>query len=325
MKKITLTLFALTFICQFAFSQILTKGFSFQGYAIDGDDRAIASTNVTVKFTVYSSSQNYAEEHALTTDPYGIFSAIVGEGSKLSAESNLNFEELKFNYYDFKLKVEVKKTSGGTYATISDKTLNAVPYAQSASNGVPVGTIMAFAGPATKVPNGWLLCDGSTINSSTDIEYAPLFDAIGTAWGGTGAGSFNIPDLRGQFLRGLNETTSGTDANRTLGSSQGGAIQSHSHTASSGNAGIHDHGIGKTGNQRTGNGTIGVMRIDGSFTANSTDDDLSYGAANLEKMYEFPTATNTAHGQHSHTVTVNSTGSSETRPVNKAVNYIIKY
>ena len=198
MKKITLTLFALTFICQFAFSQILTKGFSFQGYAIDGDDRAIASTNVTVKFTVYSSSQNYAEEHALTTDPYGIFSAIVGEGSKLSAESNLNFEELKFNYYDFKLKVEVKKTSGGTYATISDKTLNAVPYAQSASNGVPVGTIIAFAGPKSALPDGWLMCDGSDYDAS-NVIYAPLFDVIGNTWGTNGT-NFKVPDLRGQFL-----------------------------------------------------------------------------------------------------------------------------
>lgn len=62
----------------------------------------------------------------------------------------------------------------------------------------PVGTINAFAG--TDPPKGWLVCDGSAVRR--DI-YADLFAAIGENWGkGDDLTTFNLPDLRGYFLRG---------------------------------------------------------------------------------------------------------------------------
>ena len=66
---------------------------------------------------------------------------------------------------------------------------------------VPVGMIAPFG--MSSVPTGWLVCDGSTYNSVSDTEYAALFSAIGTTWGGTGASSFKVPDLEGAFLRGI--------------------------------------------------------------------------------------------------------------------------
>jgi hypothetical protein len=47
----------------------------------------------------------------------------------------------------------------------------------------------------------------------------------------------------------------------------------------------------------------------------------------LINIYELPTATNAAHGEHTHTVigsTANNSGS-ETRPKNVYVLYLIKY
>ena len=50
------------------------------------------------------------------------------------------------------------------------------------------------------VPAGWLECDGTAVSRTT---YATLFAKIGTAWGqGDGVNTFNVPDLRGLFLRG---------------------------------------------------------------------------------------------------------------------------
>jgi hypothetical protein len=78
----------------------------------------------------------------------------------------------------------------------------------------PPGSIMPFGGPAEKIPDGWLLCDGRAVSST---NYARLFSILGTAWGdGTfdannvaenppnPATDFNLPDLRGLFLRGAN-------------------------------------------------------------------------------------------------------------------------
>lgn len=83
---------------------------------------------------------------------------------------------------------------------------------------VPAGTVHTFAGGVGSIPAGYLLCDGGAINRSI---YCNLFNAIGTTYGvGNGSTTFNIPDLRGEFLRGL-DNNRGVDTGRTLGSAQG--------------------------------------------------------------------------------------------------------
>ena len=60
-----------------------------------------------------------------------------------------------------------------------------------------LGEVIAFAGSAA--PAGWALCDGSLLPVG---ENQPLFDLIGTTYGGDGRESFALPDLRGRMLRG---------------------------------------------------------------------------------------------------------------------------
>lgn len=62
----------------------------------------------------------------------------------------------------------------------------------------PSGTVVALAGEA--VPYGWLECHGAAVSRQT---YATLFAVIGTRYGaGDGSTTFNLPDLRGEFIRG---------------------------------------------------------------------------------------------------------------------------
>ncbi|MCL1864459.1 MAG: phage tail protein [Spirochaetes bacterium] len=65
----------------------------------------------------------------------------------------------------------------------------------------PVGSIVSFAGPENRVPEGWLVCDGRVMNKDT---FGTLFDAIGFSWGKESDDEFRLPDLRGRFLRGVN-------------------------------------------------------------------------------------------------------------------------
>lgn len=68
-----------------------------------------------------------------------------------------------------------------------------------ASSLAPTATVLPYA--AASAPSGWLLCDGSAISRTT---YASLFAIIGTSHGsGDGSTTFNIPDYRGRFLRGV--------------------------------------------------------------------------------------------------------------------------
>lgn len=72
------------------------------------------------------------------------------------------------------------------------------------------------------IPPGWLECNGAAISRAT---YGTLFAAIGTNYGvGDGATTFNLPDLRGEFLRGADRGR-GVDTGRAVGSAQGDAIR----------------------------------------------------------------------------------------------------
>ena len=72
---------------------------------------------------------------------------------------------------------------------------------------VPAGTVLPFAGAVA--PDGWALCDGSTVSRT---DYAELYMAIGDAWGnGDGSTTFHLPDMRGRFMRGV-DAGAGRDA-----------------------------------------------------------------------------------------------------------------
>lgn len=113
---------------------------------------------------------------------------------------------------------------------------------------IPPGTIAPFAGGT--VPSGWLLCDGSTASRST---YSALFAAVGTAHGsGDGSSTFNLPDYRGQFLRGRVNISTVTGSG----------------TAASNQATFTSHGINRTGFRiRLSSGTLSGLAASTDYFA----------------------------------------------------------
>lgn len=81
--------------------------------------------------------------------------------------------------------------------------------------GLPAGTVIHVA--QSTAPSGYLKANGAAVSRSA---YAALFSAIGTAFGvGDGGTTFNLPDLRGEFVRGLDDGR-GVDSGRALGQQQ---------------------------------------------------------------------------------------------------------
>jgi microcystin-dependent protein len=81
----------------------------------------------------------------------------------------------------------------------------------------PVGSIIWHA--AETAPDGYLVCDGSAISRST---YSALYSVIGTLYGvGDGSTTFNIPDLRSEFIRGAG-LGRGLDGDHAVGTTQSG-------------------------------------------------------------------------------------------------------
>ncbi len=153
---------------------------------------------------------------------------------------------------------------------------------------IPVGTIFIFAGISENIPEGWMKCDGTALNST---EFEKLHNVLGKAWGDgsddeTEETDFNLPDLRGMFLRGVDEGAGNDpDANFRQSSAPGG------------NTGDF---VGTTQSHSTVKGGGDDFEISGSFeTVESIDDTF------LSKKIVTPPGT-------------------ETRPINASVYYIIK-
>jgi hypothetical protein len=120
----------------------------------------------------------------------------------------------------------------------------------TANSLVPSGAIMAFA--RTSAPTGWLQANGASFSTTT---YAALFAAIGYQFGGSG-GSFNVPDLRGYFVRGHGTNSDGT-VSGGFGDKQADAFKSHNHSAiqTIDNNGGFDSGAGRVRYGGTGDTT----------------------------------------------------------------------
>lgn len=104
-------------------------------------------------------------------------------------------------------------------------TLSGITGVPSSALPFMVGQVCFFA--MEKAPPGFLICNGAIVSR---IIYSELFAAMGTLYGpGDGYATFQLPDLRGEFIRGW-DNGRGVDAGRVFGSFQADEFKSHTHT-----------------------------------------------------------------------------------------------
>lgn len=275
-------------------TNVTTSGMSIQGIARDDKNEALANIDqLDLTFMVYylvgnssSPTEILRSTATVRTDNFGVFSYVL----------NISMD----HYNLISTQSAYLRVSAGS-VIFSDEKLQAVPYAIHAQNGVPTGTIVAFIG--TVAPSGWLICDGSTIPNT------PFTSNLKTLLGAN-----NTPDLRAMFLRGAG------NGNGKIGPTLKQVVQdnfkSHSHTVNiiTNTTGIHGHAINRRSNSNSGAYDSGDGRRNEN-SASTTDRGL---------IGTFETGSN---GNHNHNV-VGDTGvigdTSETRPINYGVTYIIK-
>ena len=117
-----------------------------------------------------------------------------------------------------------------------------------------IGSVIVAA--QSVVPSGYVECNGAAISRTV---YASLFSAISTIYGvGDGSTTFNIPDLRGEFIRGW-DNSRGIDAGRAIGSYQEDAFKEHRHTYSKslGGSGIDSYTGGSWGTATQNTSLVG--------------------------------------------------------------------
>ena len=185
----------------------------------------------------------------------------------------------------------------------------------------PVGSIQMW--PSDTLPNGYHLCDGSSLNKN---EYPSLYAVLGTTYGGSG-NSFNLPDMQGLFVAG--KGANGYDALNAKGGANKVALAysempKHNHNSSTsttdgdvitGTNGGHSHTLSENANYSGGS-------KEGHGIASST------GHAEILRQNQ----TTSQSGSHYHTVSLKARGGDvngntvahENRPPFIVLNYIIK-
>ncbi len=193
------------------FAQNSGLGFNYQAVVRNADGMLLSNTDVTLCISLYpgqaATTPTWVETHKVHTDASGCFGITVGKGTRQSNSVASRYADVNFAAVYYWMKIEIQE--GSNFREVSYAALPSSPYSEVAHNSSAfAGMIAPFAGPADKIPSGWLLCDGRTVSRT---EYQNLYNAIGVAWGkGNGSTTFNLPDLRGMFLRGVSGT-SGND------------------------------------------------------------------------------------------------------------------
>lgn len=311
LDKILGVLFALTLWASTLAAQEIP--ISVQGVVRNTDGSVFPTGNYSMRFRIYTVATGgtaiWTEEQNGIRIEGGVYSVLVGKVTPLGS--------IPFNQTLY-LGVSV---DGGTELS-PRATFTAAPaarYALRSPGSTPAGMVVAYAGPLSQVPDGWLPCDGRALKST---DFPTLYDRIGTTYGngsaGMGAGSgtnFNAPDLRAEFIRGLDRGR-GVDANRTVGSFQNWATASpvNKLLVTLQSVGSHTHSFTSI-NLFTGSG---VSVVDGSGVTAGNIFTTFAGSAVISGNVQ-------TAGAHTHTVSVAGGGDAETRPVNTAVHYFIKY
>jgi hypothetical protein len=236
-----------------------------------------------------------------------------------------------------------------SYNTIPTNSTRRSAFEAAKASIIPSGIIEMFAG--STAPNGWLICDGSTVSRKT---YSDLFKVIGTTFGvGNSNDTFTLPDMRGRCLSGVG-TGVGLTA-RVLGATVGTEtatltetnLASHTHTASVGTeSATHTHSGTTDGvsvnhyhqnysdgiaSGTMGRGASGFFGLGGGYQGYLiigliNDYSTSYtGYVSADHTHTLTTANESA--THNHTVTNSNTGSGTAFSIMQpaiAINFIIK-
>lgn len=325
---------------------------NFQAVARDDNNNPIVLQPIQIELTIRQGGSTgtpvYGAVYEDSTNMFGEFRRLLGTTPTFTIPGIASdFTAVPWQNGNMWAVIRYKSSIVGTFKTIGAFQYVTVPYAFSSGtaeklmmpgnsvgqvltwNGnawqaqapavqpnVPIGTIVAYAGDAQNPPSGWLLCDGTSYSINT---YPLLYAAIQSAWGSSGAGFFNVPELRGMFLRGWSQSLTNTS-----GPSKANDPDWSSRYAKFNNGSTQNH-VGSYQNDAFQNHTFNLRYTVGSsntgdqtYLSTGTNNNTGFNQISKNSIGDITTSIlNPEHGTPRF--------GPETRPVNAAVMYIIKY
>ena len=132
MKNILFLLFLLPIFL------LAQDGINYQGAATDSNGDELINQSISLRASVISGSSTgnleWEETHSITTDQFGLFSVVIGQGTNTSNGSITNFDNMNWGSANHFLKIEMDVTGGTNYSIIGTTQMMSVPYALYAKN-----------------------------------------------------------------------------------------------------------------------------------------------------------------------------------------------
>ena len=182
MKNTLLTILSVLF-CVITFAQSVPQGINYQAVARDASGDVLMNQALTIQFSVISdittSAVSWQETHTVSTNNYGLYTAIIGQGTATSIGSSATFDVIDWEASNHLLKVEVDY--GGGLIDMGTTAFMSVPYALS--SGSTINSLWQ--------DNGNHLSPDSTasqdiiIYGQTDISGSIAIDGNAEIWGTT--------------------------------------------------------------------------------------------------------------------------------------------
>jgi uncharacterized protein (TIGR02145 family) len=181
----------------FTFSILLTftiviaqDGINYQGAATDANGDELTNQNISIKASVLSTSANgnleWEETHSATTDQFGLFNVVIGQGTNTTNGATANFDDMDWGSGNHFLKIEMDATGGTNYAMIGTTQMMSVPYALYAkSAGSSSGSMSVSTFGDTLTMNGQsIIVPGlSYQNLVSGVISSPTFGSVTDASG----------------------------------------------------------------------------------------------------------------------------------------------
>ena len=122
-------------------------GINYQGAATDANGDELTNQNISIRASVLSASASgnleWEETHSATTDQFGLFNVVIGQGTNTTNGATATFDDMDWGSANHFLKIEMDATGGTNYAMIGTTQMMSVPYALYAKSAGIDSTMLA--------------------------------------------------------------------------------------------------------------------------------------------------------------------------------------
>ncbi len=166
-------------------------GINYQGAATNSDGAKLANQNISLRTSVLQGgvdgTTSYSETHNTTTDQFGLFNMVIGQGEVISGV----FDDITWGADAHFLKVELDATGGTNYSLVSTTQMMGVPYALYAKN----------AGLDSAAVADMLSNMNISVNSGGyDLNFPDGLDGEMIAWDLSNGNNYTVPTGKNLFI-----------------------------------------------------------------------------------------------------------------------------